>query len=306
MDVRQLEMFRAVAEQGSFTKAAQKLHVSQSAISRQIKLLEDELGTQTLHRGRKAATLTESGHLLLTVANRIHRDLQDVVWQISSTRELRRGLLRLAGGMTVCMYVLPRLLKRFRALYKQVDLKVVSGTSESILRLLRSHEVDLGLLTLPILAPDLEVRPVLREEMVVATAPGHPLARARVIDPKSLGRFPLILYESGSNTRRVLDRFFLEEGIPVNVAMETENVEIIKAMVANGLGITLVPYTAIARDARGGRLSYARVRGRRLYRETAWVYLKSDYVPRTIVEALRVFDLMKDQFGARPDPPGTP
>ena len=145
--------------------------------------------------------------------------------------------------------------------------------------------------------------PVLHEEMVVVTAAGHPLARERLVDAKSLGRFPLILYESGSNTRKVLDRFFLEEGVPANVVMETENVEIIKAMVSNGLGITLIPYTAIARAARAGRLSYSRVRGRRLYRETGWVYLKSDYVPRAIVEFLKVFDLMKGQFGVQPPTP---
>jgi DNA-binding transcriptional LysR family regulator len=303
MDVRQLEMFRAVAEEGSFTRAAQRLHVSQSAISRQVKLLEEELGSPTLHRGRKGVSLTESGSLLLAAANRVRRDLEDVAWQISATRELRRGLLRIGGGMTVCMYVLPRLLKRFRGLYPQVDLKVVSGTAESVLRLVRSREVDLGLLTLPVSAPDLDVRPVLREEMVVATAAHHPLARERAIDPKSLGRYPLILYESGSNTRKVLDQFFLEEGVAANVAMETENVEIIKAMVANGLGITLIPYAAIARDARGGRLSFSRVRGRRLYRETGWVFLRSDYVPRAIAELLKVFDLMKGQFGAQPPAP---
>jgi DNA-binding transcriptional LysR family regulator len=300
MDVRQLEMFRAVAEEGGFTRAAQRLHVSQSAVSRQVQLLEEELHSLLLHRSRKGVHLTASGDLLLKAANRIHRDMQDVSWEISETRKLRRGLLRMGGGMTVCMYILPRLLKRFRGLYREVDLKVTSGTAESILKLIRNHEVDLGLLTLPVIAADLEVRPVLKEEMVVVTSPGHPLARERVIEPHSLSRFPLILYEAGSNTRKVLDQYFLEEKIPVSVAMETENVEIIKAMVANGLGITLVPYPAIARDARTGRLVYRRVPGRRLYRETGWVYLKSDYVPRAITEVLRVFETMRDQFGAKP------
>src|SRR5262249_39445936 len=150
-------------------------------------------------------------------------------------------------------YALPRLLKRFRSLYPGIDLRITSGTSESILRLIRSRDVDLGLLTLPILAKDLEVIPILREEMVVVTAPRHPLSRERTVDPRQLGRFPLILYESGSNTRKVLDEFFLEEQIPVEVAMETENVEIIKAMVASGLGITIVPYTPVAKDVKSGR-----------------------------------------------------
>src|SRR5438034_5023520 len=149
MDIRQLEMFQAVAEDQSFTRAGERLHVSQSAISRQIKLLEEELGVVLFHRRSRKVAPTHAGELLLKTANRLFRDLQDVVWQISESHELHRGSLRLGGGMTVCIYILPKLLKKYRSLYRQVDLRVTSGTSESILRLLRNHEVELGLLTLP-------------------------------------------------------------------------------------------------------------------------------------------------------------
>jgi DNA-binding transcriptional LysR family regulator len=300
VDFRQLEMFGAVAEEGTFTKAAERLHVSQSAISRQVKLLEEELGGSLLHRGPKKVTLTQPGELLLKMVNRVQRDMQDVVAQISDTHTLNRGSLSVAGGMTVCLYIFPRLLKKFRSLYPLIDLRVASGASENIQRQLRSTELDLALLTLPILARDLEVLPVLKEEMVVVTAPGHPLSRERTVEPLSLAKYPLILYETGSNSRKVLDQFFLEAQIPVEVAMETENVEIIKAMVGNGLGVSIIPFAAVAKDVRTKRLAYARVRGRKLYRETGWVYLKSEYVPRTITEMIRVFDQMKDLFGGRP------
>ena len=137
--------------------------------------------------------------------------------------------------------------------------------------------MDLALLTLPMAGPDLEVVPVLKEEMVVVTAPGHPLARQRTVEPATLARFPLILYERGSNTRRLLDGFFARARVPrSSVAMETENVEIIKSMVAAGLGITLIPYAAIARDVRARRFAYvAPARDAGSYRETGWVYLRS-------------------------------
>jgi len=296
MDIRQMEMFRAVAEEGSFTRAGERLHVSQSAISRQIKLLEEELGGILLHRKGRRVSLTHPGELLLKTANRLIRDLQDVVWQISETHQLHRGTLRIGGGMTVCIYVLPKLLKKYRALYKQVDLRVTSGTSEGILRQLRNHEVDLGLLTLPIVEKDLEVVPALKEEMVVVTAPGHPLSHRRSVRPEEIARYPLILFEQGSNTRKVLDEFFLEHQIPTDIAMETENVEIIKAMVAHGIGISIIPYPAIAKDVRQKRFSYGKIEGQKLFRETGWVYLKLDYVARTITEMLRVFELMRPQF----------
>lgn len=300
MDVRQLEMFRAVAEEGSFTRAAQRLHVSQSAVSRQLQLLEGELGGPLLHRSPKGVTLTAEGELLLKTANRIHRDLREAIWEISETKKLKRGQLSVAGGMTVCLYVLPKLLKRFRTLHKDVDLLVTSGSATRILQLVRNHHVDLALLTLPIIGPDLEVRPVLREELVIVTAPKHPLARQHVVDARSLGRYPLVVFEAGSSTRRIIDEFFHAQNIPMNIAMETESVEIIKAMVSSGLGIGLVPYAAIAADIRTHRFGWARVRGHRLHRETAWVYLKSDHVPRSITEVLSVFDKMSAEFGGRP------
>ena len=100
MDLRQLEMFRAVAEEGTFTKAALRVHVTQSAISRQIKLLEEELGSMVLHRGQKRVALTASGDLLLKTVHRVQRELQETVSQISETRTLNRGSLSLAGGMS--------------------------------------------------------------------------------------------------------------------------------------------------------------------------------------------------------------
>jgi DNA-binding transcriptional LysR family regulator len=300
MDVRQLEMFRAVCEEGSFTRAAVRLNVSQSAVSRQLQLLESELGGPLLHRSVKGVTLTAEGELLLRTANRIHRDIREAVWEISETQKLKRGQLRIAGGGTVCLYVLPQLLKRFRAQHKDVDLLVKTGSTTAVLQLLRNHQLDLALLTLPIAGTDMEVRSAIREELVVVTAPKHPLTQQHVIEAQSLADHPLVLFEPGSNTRILVDQFFAEQQMPMNVAMETESVEIIKAMVASGLGIALVPYVAIAADMRSKRFAWARIRGQRLYREQGWVYLKSDHVPRPILEVLRVFDAMKSEFSEKP------
>jgi DNA-binding transcriptional LysR family regulator len=299
MDIRQLEMFLAVAEEGGFTRAGERLHVSQSAISRQIGLLERELGGRLFNRHGRRVSLTHPGEILIKTAYNLFREMQQVVEQLSDVHELRRGRLRMAGGMSVCMYVLPRLLKRYRRLHPDVDVRVSSGSSEEILRKLRGHEMDLALLTLPVIEKDLEVIPVLKEEMVVVTAPRHPLARKRVVDAREIGKFPLILYESGSRTRETIENFLRGENVPPDVAMETENAEIIKAMVGSGIGITVLSHAAVAPDLRHKRLAFARIRGRKLYRETGWVYLKSDYVPRTVTEMLRVFETMRGEFTSK-------
>ncbi len=299
MDLPQLEMFLAVAEEGSFTRAGERLHVSQSAVSRQIGLLERELGGRLFHRDGRGPSLTHAGELLAATASSLSRKLADVAGQISDVHGLRRGRLRLAGGMSVCMYILPRMLKRYRTLHPDVDLRVTSGTSEAILRKLRSHEVDLALLTLPVLEKDLEVVPVLKEEMVVVTAPGHSLVARPTVDPRELGRYPLILYERGSRTREAVENFLREEKVSFEVAMETENAEIIKAMVANGNGITVLSHATVAADLRHRRLAFARLRGRKVYRETGWVYLRSDYVPRAVTEMLRLFEGMRAEFASK-------
>lgn len=291
-----MEMFRAVAEERSFTRAGQRLHVSQSAVSRQVKLLEDELGETLLHRRGRRVALTPSGELVLAASNRVIRDLQEVVSQISEARELQRGTLRIGGGMTVCLYIFPRLLKTLGQQHKEIDFRVVSGTSEQVLDRIHKHDVDLGLLTLPIVGRDLEVIPVLKEEMVVVTGRGHALTRRRLVDAEELGRHPMILYEAGSNTRKAVDGLFVEAGVAVDVAMETENVEIIKAMVASGIGVTVIPYSAVVREVRAGRFACARIRGRQLFRETGWVYLKTDPLPRAAAELLRLFEAMKERL----------
>ncbi|HLN81015.1 MAG TPA: LysR substrate-binding domain-containing protein, partial [Thermoanaerobaculia bacterium] len=258
-----------------------------------------ELGGPLLNRDGRRVSLTESGEILVRSAYNVFREMQRVVEQLSDVHELRWGRIRLAGGMSVCMYILPRLLKRYRKLHPDVDVRVSSGSSEEIIRKLRGHEMDLALLTLPVIADDLQVIPVLEEEMVVVTAQRHPFARKRMVSAREIGKYPLILYETGSRTRETIENFLREENVSADVAMETENAEIIKAMVASGIGITVLSHAAVAPDLRHKRLAIARIRGRKLYRETGWVYLKSDYVPRTVTEMLRVFETMRGEFTSR-------
>src|SRR6267142_2449404 len=165
MDLRQLEIIRAIADTGSFTAAGEKLHVSQSAISR-----------------------------------RMFQDLQDTVTSISEKQESLRGTLRLVGGMTVCLYVFPTLLSEVRRVHPNLDLKVTVGSTDRSIAMLRSGAGDLGMLTLPIDAADLVSVPVLDEELLVATYPNHPLAMKRRVSAADLDKQPFILFEAGSIT----------------------------------------------------------------------------------------------------------
>jgi DNA-binding transcriptional LysR family regulator len=286
MDLRQLEILRAIAESGSFTAAGARLHVSQSAISRQILLLEEEFKEPLFIRFGRRIQITPTGETLLQLSHRVFADIRDTSESILDTKKHLTGTLRLVGGMTVCLYVFPSLLKEFRRRHPDVDIKVITGGTPRLLRQLRSGSADLGLLTLPVDDPALVADPVIREELLLVTPSGHRLAASKVVSSSALVRQPFILFESGSNTRRVIDEFFVRADIKPRVVAETENVEIIKSMVASGLGISIVPFQSVARETRGGSLAIARIEGQTLVRETGWVHLRSERVPRMVREMM--------------------
>jgi len=298
MDLRQLEIIRAIAETGSFTAAGDKLHVSQSAISRQVLLLEAELGEPVFHRIGRRIRITPAGESLLQLSHRVFQDLQDTVSAISDTRESLRGTMRLVGGMTVCLYVFPTLLAEVRRKHPALDLKITVGSGERSIALLRSGTADLGLVTVPVDATDLVSLPVLKEELLLVTYPAHPLAKKREIRSADLNRQPFILFEAGSITRQLVDEFLARERIEPDIVMETENVEIIKAMVEHGLGISIIPWQAAAADVRTRQLFCSRIAGHALYRDTGWLYPKMRRLPRAVSEVMRVFEEMRPQFEA--------
>jgi DNA-binding transcriptional LysR family regulator len=300
MDLRQLEIIRAIAETGSFTAAGHKLHVSQSAISRQILLLEDELKEPVFLRVGRRIRITSAGESLLQLSHRVFQDLKDTIAAVTDSQESLRGTVRLLGGMTVCLYVFPPLITELKRQHPQIDLKLMSGSSERCLSQLRSGAGDLAFLTLPVDQPDLVTIPVLQEELLVVTAAKHPLSRKRKVLPQDLVGQPFVLFEPGSNSRRVVDEFFLSARIEPQIVMETENVEIIKALVRHGIGISIIPYQAVARDVSAGQLFCARIEGRSLVRETGWIHPKMSRTPRAVQEVIRAFERVRTKLKLAP------
>jgi DNA-binding transcriptional LysR family regulator len=300
MDLRQLEILRAVAEAGSFTSAGRQLHLSQSAVSRQILLLEEELNEELFLRIGRKIRITPAGETLLRLSRRVFDDIDEARASIRESQQTLSGTLRLVGGMTVCLYVFPPLLKEFRRIHPGVEVKVIPGATPRLVRQLRAGAADLGLLTLPVNDPNLVSTAVMREELLLVTAPTHPLTKRKQIVPKDLVGQPFVLFEASSNSRRVLDEFFMKEHISPRVVTETENVEIIKAMVQIGLGITIIPYQAVAREVRAGFLFCARIAGQQLLRETGWVHLRSNRVPRAVQEMMQTLERVRPRLKLTP------
>ena len=309
MDLRQLEILQTIAETGSFTACGRKLHVSQSAISRQILLLEEELNEAVFLRVGRRIRITPAGEALLQLSHRVFQDLKDTVALIGDSRQALRGPIRLVGGMTVSLYVFPALLREFQRAHPQSEIKIWAGATDRCLAAIRAGTADCGLLTLPIESPDLVTVPAMEEELLLVTSPTHPLARKRRIVPDDLRGQHFVLFESGSNTRRALDEFFVRENLDPSIVMETENVEIIKALVRTNVGITIVSFQSVAREFASHQLFCARIAGASLMRRTGWVYAKANRVPRAVQEVLACFERIRPRLklspsGGRPRKPG--
>jgi DNA-binding transcriptional LysR family regulator len=198
--------------------------------------------------------------------------------------------------------VFPSLLAEVRRIHPHLDLKITVGSAERSIAMLRSGAGDLGLLTLPVEASDLVAVPVLQEELLLITYPSHPLARKKLIAPADLADQPFVLFETGSITRRLVQELFARERIHPEIIMETENVEIIKAMVRNGLGISIIPWQAAASDVRNKQLFCSRIAGHSIIRQTGWLYPKMSRLPRTVSEVIRVFETIRPRLQAAAQP----
>src|SRR3954447_13263999 len=179
MDLRQLEILQAIAETGSFTASGRKLPVSQSAISPQIALREEELGEPLFLRVGRHVRMTPAAESLVQLGQRVFQDVRDTLGAITDHTGALRGTLRLAGGMTVCLYVFPPLLQHLRRVHPHLDVRLTVATAGRSVEEIRAGRVDAGLLTLPIEESDLVTVPVMREELLVVTPTTHPLAKRR-------------------------------------------------------------------------------------------------------------------------------
>jgi DNA-binding transcriptional LysR family regulator len=269
-------------------------------VSRQILLLEEELEEQLFLRVGGKIRITPAGTTLLSLSRRVFDEIDEARATILESRQSLAGTLKLVGGMTVCLYVFPSLIKEFRRVHPNVEVKLSTGATPRLIRQLRTGAADLGLLTLPIDDPNLVAEPVIREELLLITSPQHPLARKRQVTSQDLVREPFVLFEPGSNSRRTIEDFFAREEIAPKVVTETENVEIIKALVRVRMGVSIVPYQAVAREVTAGQLFCARIAGQKLFRETGWVYPRANRLPRAVQEMRRLFDGVRPKLKLLP------
>lgn len=287
MELDWLRSFLVLAGRGNMTRAAEELRLTQPAVSGQLARLEGELGTALFDRTPRGMQLTEPGRTFRAYAEEVLARLEDGRQALSELRGLERGTLRIGGGATATTFLLPPLLGRFHERYPGIRLFVREQGSKAVVEAVVSGELDLGVVTLPVSAPEgvrLAREPWLTDEMLLIVPPGHRLARKRSFRWRELAEQPMVLFEAGSAVRELIDQELARAGIAVQIAMELRSIESIKQMVAQGIGAAFVSRFALEAPARGGRPRGLACADGRLQRDLALVY-RSDRTPRAAARA---------------------
>lgn len=242
--IQKFQAFVAVAEAGSFTKAAERMAYSQSGVSRMIADLEREWGVVLLERSRTGVRLTSDGCTLLPSAQRLCEAYRDLRMQVDDLHGVESGIIRIGTFSSVATHWLPRAIEAFRADYPRIEYELLLGDYEEIEGWVREGRVDCGFTRLPA-APDLETRPLARDELLAIVPEGHALARLEWIPLAALCEEPFLLLEKGANT--VVSDAFRERGLAPNVQFTTWDDYAIMAMVEVGMGVSILPELVLRR-----------------------------------------------------------
>lgn len=247
MELRQLQHFIAVAEEGHFTRAARRVNIVQSALSNSVRALEEELGAQLFVRTTRQVRLTAAGRVLLEKARPVLAAAREAREAVAAVAGLERGSLSIGTVQSLPAFLdLPALLARFHASFPAIEVRLCQGGTDQLLEKVRAGELDLAMLPLCRAPVDIATTLIACEALVLVCPKGHRLTRRPEVTLADLADEPFVDFEPGWGTRGVVDRGFAEEGVERRLAFEVSDLETLLALVARGLGVALVP-DAIAR-----------------------------------------------------------
>lgn len=273
ISLRQLQIFEAVVRHMSYTRAAEELHLTQPAVSMQVRQLEEELGLPLFEKLGRGITLTEAGQELVPYSQGINRSLRELQDVMESLKGVSRGRLSVAVASTV-NYFAPRLLAAFHRAYPGIALSLDVTNREQLVRLLEANAVDVVLMGQPPEGVEVESEAFMDNPLVVVAPPDHPLAGRRDIPLARMAEEVFVLREPGSGTRQAMDRFFSDQGIAIQRGMQMTRNEAIKQSVRAGLGLSVVSVHTIELELATGKLVVLDVAGFPIQRQWFLVYRK--------------------------------
>jgi len=260
--IRQLQIFSAAAAHLSFVRTSEQLHLTQAAVSLQIKQLEAAVGVKLFDRSKRHVALTPAGRDLLVPLERILIDIEAIAASTEELLEHRRGLVTVAALPSVAAGMLPRAIKKLSESYPGITVRVYDGVASTIAAMVKAGQVDFGISSQTYGDRELTSHVLMMDRLCAVVAPTHPLARKRSMTLHELAKHPLILMVKDSSSRQIVDLAFDREGLVSNVAYEATYGTSVAGMAQAGLGVGILPESM----AGPSRLHQLRIRGEALTR----------------------------------------
>lgn len=259
MHLETLKVFCDVVESKSFSVAASQNYVTQSAVSQQIRMLEEKYGKRLLERTRGNVQLTPAGQILYQVSKEIVQRYRELDARLQAVTKVVAGTVRVATVHSIGLYELSSQLKRFLKAYPQVQLQLEYSRSSKIYEDALRGGIDLGLVAYPTRRPGITVIPLREDRLVLVCSPQHTLAKHRQVSIRKLAGEPFVGFDRDIPTRKETDRVLRRHDIDPRYVMELDNVEVMKRVVEIGLGVAILPENAVRPEVRGGTLAAVQV-----------------------------------------------
>ena len=275
MELWQLRTFRAVAETLNFTKASEKLHLTQSAVSHQIKALEEDLRVPLFIRAKRGVLLTDAGKIALKYAVRIIEEAEEMRERVAGREIALAGRVRVAAATQALVFLFAPLFEDFMDAFEAVELvfRTTVSTEQTVEDILNGV-ADVGFASLAVYSPNLQVVELFDDELVLVVGKKHRLNKQRKVSIREIKQEKWILFERGASIRRATDNFFKEVKIEPETALESNDTYFIKIMIEHGLGVSLMPSWAVREEIKNGKLAQVKIENHELRRSVAMVSIK--------------------------------
>jgi DNA-binding transcriptional LysR family regulator len=298
MDLAQLEVFLTVARERRFSRAAQKLYRTQSAISQSIRKLEEEVGEPLFDRSSRDGLLTDAGRVLQEYAERLLNLRADAQEALAELKELQKGKLVISANEFTALYLLP-LLAEFRRLHPMVKITVNRSLGSHIPDDVLRHNSELGVLTYDPQDPQLRSIIVYMDELIFVVPPTHPLAKQPQVSIRQLGAESFVAHNVPSPYRDKVLQAFKRHKTPLHMGVELPTLQAIKLFVAMGNGVALVPEMSVEQELKRGELVRIPVRELRIQRKLRLIYRKRATVSHAAQAFLAVAETFARERGER-------
>ncbi len=272
MQIETFKVFCDLVETASFSRAATLNSITQSAVSQQIRALEQRYDVSLIERGKKNFSVTQEGRAFLQASKEILSTYGNLGDRIRELQNVVAGQLRVATVYSIGLHELPPFLKKFRAVYPGVEVLIDYRRSAQVYNEVLEGDADLGLVAFPTKRTGLVIEDFWRDKLVLICHPSHPLAESRCIRLRDLHGEKFISFEPDLPTRKVIDRLLREQGVEIEHAMEFDNIETVKRAVEIENGVSIVPQTSVADETRNGSLVAVEIESFEMWRPLGVIY----------------------------------